>query len=137
MRGKCHPTQKGIGVFATAMAQPGYGRPESPVRTDRGTEYAAFTEVTRRLKSVDETDRLQFPQLAEALKLNQRLWAVLSEDLFDDRNALPVALRAQLASLGEFVRKHTHVVLSGKGSTDILIEINTAVMRGLREGGSR
>ena len=49
-----------------------------------------------------------------------------------DGNALPVALRAQLVCLAEFVRKHTLRVLGGQASIAPLVDINTAIMRGLR-----
>lgn len=106
------------------------------VRPPRAVEYEIFARVTHRLSAVDETDRAAFPALAAAASDNQRLWAVLAEDLMSDDNALPVALRAQLISLSEFVRKHTLRVLAGKASVAPLVEINTTIMRGLRGGGA-
>ena len=41
-------------------------------------------------------------------------------------------LRAQLISLAEFVRKHSLAVLGGRASVAPLIDINTAIMKGLR-----
>jgi flagellar protein FlaF len=49
-----------------------------------------------------------------------------------DSNRLPAALRAQLLSLAEFVRRHSMQVLGGRGSVAALIDINTSIMRGLR-----
>jgi flagellar biosynthesis activator protein FlaF len=49
-----------------------------------------------------------------------------------DGNALPVPLRAQLISLAEFVRQHSMRVLAGRASIAPLIDINTAIMKGLR-----
>jgi flagellar protein FlaF len=51
-----------------------------------------------------------------------------------DGNALPVELRAQLISLAEWVRRHSHAVLSGHDGVAPLIDINTSIMRGLRGG---
>jgi flagellar biosynthesis activator protein FlaF len=45
---------------------------------------------------------------------------------------LPVALRAQLISISEFVRKHSLEVLAGRASVAALIDINTSIMKGLR-----
>jgi flagellar protein FlaF len=104
----------------------------APVRTHRDTEYALFAKITHRMKSVDETDRAAFPQLAAAVFDNQRLWSVLADDLRSDANALPIPLRAQLLSLAEFVRKHSLHVLAGRASAAALIDINTSIMRGLR-----
>jgi flagellar protein FlaF len=103
-----------------------------PVRTERGTEYAIFARITHRLKTIDEADRSTFPALAHAVTDNQRLWSTLAEDLMSDRNLLPGALRAQLISLSEFVRRHSLSVLGGRASVAPLIDINTAIMKGLR-----
>lgn len=116
----------------TPTARTGYAQASTPIRTDRGTEYAVFAQATRRLSAVDETDRRQFPALAEAVVANQRLWAVLAEDLMGDGNRLPLPLRGQLLGLAEFVRRHSHQVLAGKASAAALVEINTAIMKGLR-----
>ncbi len=115
-----------------AQARSGYAAAARPIRTARGTEYAVFAQVTRRLKALDETDKSDFSSLAQAVIANQRLWGTLSEDLMQDSNALPVALRAQLISLGEFVRRHSLSVLGGRASIVPLIDINTSIMKGLR-----
>ena len=49
-----------------------------------------------------------------------------------DANRLPVPLRAQLISLAEFVRRHSLAVLGGRAEVGALIDINTAIMKGLR-----
>ena len=49
-----------------------------------------------------------------------------------DTNALPVPLRAQLVSLAKFVRRHSLAVLGGRASIAPLVDINTAIMKGLR-----
>jgi flagellar biosynthesis activator protein FlaF len=115
-------------------ARAGYAQATRPIRTDRGTEYAVFAQVTSRMKAVDETDKSEFPRLAEAVCDNQRLWAALAEDLMSDGNRLPLELRGQLISLAEFVRKHSLHVLAGRASIAPLIDINTSIMRGLRGG---
>jgi flagellar protein FlaF len=104
----------------------------APVRTARGTEYAIFARVTHGMKAVDESDRAAFPALARAVTDNQRLWSTLTDDLMSDNNLLPVPLRAQLIGLAEFVRRHSLAVLGGRASVAPLIDINTAIMKGLR-----
>ena len=111
------------------------GYKSAPVRTERGTEYAVFAQVTHSLKSIDETEKTEFPRIAAAVCDNQRLWSVLSEDLMQETNSLPVSLRAQLISLAEFVRQQSMLVLAGKASILPLIDINTSIMRGLRGEG--
>jgi flagellar protein FlaF len=111
---------------------PRSGYDATAVRTPRGTEYALFAQVTARLKALDEADRAGFPVLAAAVADNQRLWGALAEDLMSEANSLPVALRAQLISLAEFVRRHSLAVLGGRARVGALIDINTAIMKGLR-----
>jgi flagellar biosynthesis activator protein FlaF len=113
-------------------ARAGYASAARPIRTERGTEYAVFAQVTHRLKSVDEANRAAFPRLAEAVCDNQRLWGTLADDLMRDDNQLPAGLRAQLLSLAEFVRRHSLKVLAGRASVGSLVDINTSIMRGLR-----
>lgn len=53
-------------------------------------------------------------------------------------NGLPQDLRARLFYLYQFTEHHSGKVLADQGSVDVLIDINTAVMRGLRgETGDR
>ncbi len=99
------------------------------VRTGRDAEYAVFARVTHALRNANP-DR--YPELARAVTDNQRLWSALAEDLMSDGNQLPDQLRASLLSLAEFVRKHTMAVLAGQATVDALIDINTAIMKGLR-----
>jgi flagellar protein FlaF len=113
------------------QARDGYGV-AAPTRSARGSEYAVFAQVTRRLAAADEADRAAYPRLAEAVIDNQRLWGTLAEDLMLESNVLPVALRAQLISLAEFVRRHSLAVLRGQAKVAALVDINTAIMRGLR-----
>jgi flagellar protein FlaF len=113
-------------------ARSGYRAAATPIRTERDTEYQVFAQVTHRLKALDETDKSKFPQIAQAVFDNQRLWGILAEDLMEDGNALPIELRAQIISLAEFVRRHSLAVLGGRASVAALIDINTAIMKGLR-----
>jgi flagellar biosynthesis activator protein FlaF len=116
----------------TPHARTGYAQASTPIRTARGTEYALFTKITGRLTAVDETDKRQFPALADAVVGNQRLWGALAEDLMQEANQLPLALRGQLLSLAEFVRRHSMEVLAGRASIAPLVDVNTAIMKGLR-----
>ena len=75
-------------MYPNSPARSGYAA--AAVRTERGSEYAVFAQVTSRLKAVDETDRSAFPRLAKAVADNQLLWGTLAEDLMGDGNRLPV-----------------------------------------------
>ncbi|TPE52489.1 flagellar biosynthesis regulator FlaF [Amaricoccus solimangrovi] len=115
-----------------ARARSGYGAAAAPIRTDRGAEYAIFAKITHRLSEAEQSDKNAFPKLAAAVCDNQRLWGALRQDLMSEGNGLPIDLRARLIGLAEFVRGHSLKVLAGEGSLLPLIDINTAIMRGLR-----
>lgn len=118
---------------AVDRARLAYAGPSQPVRTARDAEYDVIARVTYRLKSA--ADGEHFPALAQAVHDNRRLWAALGEDVAEEGNALPPPLRAQLAYLSAFTRQHSSKVLEGSASPEVLIDINTAVMRGLRRDG--
>jgi flagellar protein FlaF len=48
---------------------------------------------------------------------------------------LPSQLRAQLFWLAEFTETHSRKVLAGQATVAPLLEVNTAVLRGLRNDG--
>ena len=121
-----------------APAGDAYGRTQTAARTPRGIEYEVFARTTRRLKAASARRHTDFPAFAEALGDNLKLWTVLGMDVADRDNGLPAPLRAQLFYLFEFTDQHSRKLLAGEDvSPDILVEINTSVMRGLRgEGGA-
>ena len=113
------------------QAKSAYGAEPGAVHTPRATEYRTFARITHRLKSAVATGR-DMPALAAAIHDNRRLWTILAADVADHANPLPPALRAQLVYLAEFTRVYSGQVLREGASPDPLIEINVAVMRGLR-----
>ena len=122
-------------MTALDLARTAYAMPGTPARTLRGIEYDVFARVTHRLKTSQTGGREDFPALASALHDNRQLWTVLAADVAEPGNALPAPLRAQLFYLYEFTDQHSRKILAGAGSVDVLIDINTAVMRGLRGEG--
>nr|WP_284040789.1 flagellar biosynthesis regulator FlaF [Phaeovulum sp. NW3] len=118
------------------MAKTAYAAPGVPTRTPRGTEYEIFARITHRLQTARDLGPLGFSALARAIYDNRRLWTALAADVADPENKLPAPLRARLFYLAEFTQSHSRQILSGKESVDILIEINTAIMRGLRQEGN-
>ena len=114
------------------LAQSLYAKPTRELGTARGIEYKAFSKVTARLASWnEETDN--FGSIAEALYENQLLWTVLGADVADQGNDLPEGLRAQLFYLTEFTNHQTRKIMAGEAKPKILVEINTSIMRGLRD----
>lgn len=122
-------------MYETALAEQSYASPTRSTASLRGIEYQAFARITRDLSAFRDGAAGQFAKLAEALNDNLRLWTILGTDVAREGNALPPELRSKLFYLFEFTHQHTRKVLKGEAQADILVEINTAVMRGLR--GSR
>lgn len=113
------------------QARTAYGGPSAATRTPRAIEYEAFARVTHRIRAAAARGRMGFPDLAAALHDNRRLWTLLAGMVADPENALPETLRAGLFNLATFTQRHSTAVLNGTASADVLVEINTAVMRGL------
>ncbi|MBB5515224.1 flagellar protein FlaF [Rubricella aquisinus] len=109
-----------------------YANPYSdptPHQNPRDVEYSAFARITAALKASKDGP---FAAIAEALHANRRLWDIIAGDVSQPENGLPKPLRAQLFYLSEFSRVHGAKVLKGEATVDALIDVNTAVMRGLR-----
>lgn len=115
------------------MARTAYAQSAAPIRTNQGTEYDAFARITRRIKEAADKGRVGFSALASAIHDNRRLWILLAADVADKNNQLPPQLRAQILYLAKFSLQHSTKVLNGSGKVDVLIDINTAIMRGLRQ----
>ena len=118
---------------ALQMAKTAYASNQAHIRTPRSTEYDAFARVTHDLKQAASRDGGDFSALARALHTNRQLWTMLAADVAEPGNALPSELRAQIFYLSEFTAGHSRKVLRGEESAEVLVEINTAVMRGLRQ----
>lgn len=125
---------------AQSRAYAAYGDARAAAKSPRQVEYLAFARITRSLSdAAAETDgaadaaKPDFPRLAAALHENLKLWTIVAADVATPGNALPEALRAQLFSLAEFTRAHTRRVLAREAGPAALIELNTAIMRGLRQ----
>lgn len=118
------------------MAKTAYSTPQATVRTPRSIEYELLARVTARLNTA-LVEKMPFAALVAALHDNRKLWRALAADLAEPGNALPQPLRAQLFYLAEFTRIHTGQVMKGAADTQVLIDINTAVMRGLCDVGSQ
>jgi flagellar protein FlaF len=119
-------------VNTTMMARSAYAASPNPARTPRGTEYEAFARITARLRAASLAGTPGFPALADALHENRRLWTILASDVAESGNGLSPDLRARIFYLAEFTLQHTSRVLAGDGDAAILVDINTAIMGGLR-----
>ena len=123
-------------MISTSLAQSAYASAATPVRTDRGTEYAAFQTVTAKLNRA-RRPTASMAERAEALHENRQLWTILASDLADPGKQLPQTLRAQLFYLAEFSLLQSRKALDDVAALDGLVDINTSVMRGLAgQGGT-
>jgi flagellar protein FlaF len=122
-------------IAQTAAAQAAYARPEAPQRNYRALEYDLLARATKSL-TLARSDEASYAQLLGALDENLRLWSTLAADVAEPENSLPQKLRAQLFYLYEFTAGHSRAVRDKGASVEVLIDINTAVMRGLRGQGA-
>jgi flagellar protein FlaF len=123
-------------VTATSLAaRSGYARPEAPQKTPRALEYDLLARSTQRLGAAWANRKTDYPALMQALDENQRVWTTLAVDVADAANGLPTKLRAQLFYLYEFTAEHSRAVRDNSATVEVLVDINTAVMRGLRGDG--
>lgn len=113
-------------------ARAAYGRFDAPARTPRSVEYDLLARVTQKLSSAWSNRKEDFPSFVTALNDNNRLWSTFAADVAEPENGLPAPLRAQLFYLYQFTEAHSRAVLDNRGSVEVLVDINTAVMRGLR-----
>lgn len=113
----------------------GYPSTDATLRPMRSIEYDALARATKMMSAAWPRRKENFPALAAALSENLALWSTLAADVAGSGNGLPAQLRAQLFYLYEFSEKHTRTVLDGRAGIDVLVDINMAVMRGLRGQG--
>lgn len=116
---------------ALDSARTAYTNVTSAAKTPRSVEYEAVVQVTRRLQNALRDDAT-FPELAAALHENRRLWTFVAAAVADPANELPADLRARMLYLSEFTMHHSRKVLDRSESAEPLIEVNMAIMRGLR-----
>lgn len=122
---------------AQSMAQRAYAQSAAPTKTDRRAEYETIARATHELKAAAEKGASDFPGLAGALHNNNRLWTILAADVASRDNPLPKDLKARIFFLSEFTKRHSAQVLAKKATVIPLLEINTAILRGLRNGSAR
>ena len=112
-----------------------YAQPAAPTRTPRAAEYEVIARITQRLSTTSARRQDDYPAFVEALARNEQLWSTLAVDVAEAGNGLPQALRAQLFYLYQFTVEHSRKSRHGTGNPEVLVEINTAVLRGLRGEG--
>lgn len=74
--------------------------------------------------------------LIHAMHENRTLWNALAVDVASSENELPEDLRARIFYLAEFVTHHTRRVLQEKATAVALLEVNVAILGGLKNEGT-
>lgn len=125
----------------TELAQNAYGGANRrSISTPRDIEYNAFVYVTALMTEARDmtegSEIARFARRAEAMHQNVRLWAALAADCGTPGNKLPPQLRNNIIDLATFARIHMGRVIDGKDTIDALIDVNIAVMKGLKGGES-
>ncbi|MEP4249643.1 flagellar biosynthesis regulator FlaF [Tateyamaria sp.] len=120
---------------ATTQALRGYAEHSVTTRSDRRSEYEVIARVTQELRDKAVRSRSNFPAFAEALHTNRKLWTALVVDVADDANPFPKELKARIAYLAKFTNHQTRRILKDKASVMPLLEINMALLRGLKKEG--
>ena len=124
-------SRKGQDVNASNLAKSAYSTASQTVRTTRSAEYEVFAKVTSALKRAKSA-----PEKIRAISDNRQLWIALATDVASDGNELPSAIRANIFYLSEFVTHHSRRLTKSDGDLSALIDVNTAIMAGLRKKAS-
>lgn len=119
---------------ASARAQEAYSPALAPIRSHRRIEYDVLARITFRLKKAVEEGK--FGALVEALHENRNIWRAFAIDVADPQNELPKDLRARIFYLAEFTDWHTSKVIRREDNAVPLLEVNTAILRGLKPTGA-
>ncbi len=115
------------------LARQHYTNSQRELASDKAIEIHIFSSITSRMRAINMEEIGAMSKLAEALNDNVKLWNILMIDLTRPENPLPHSLKTSIIELAEFTQKHTFKVLSGSANHDVLIDINTAIINGLRE----
>jgi flagellar protein FlaF len=115
-----------------AQAANGYQATQLQSHSARSIEVKLFAEITAGLVRARRAGKPGFHELVAALHRNRTLWDALLADLAHEGNGLPDPLKAELIRLGHFVRQCTARVLKWEEDVEILIDVNNAILAGLR-----
>lgn len=120
---------------AIEQARQAYAPTQIATRTNRAVEAQLFGQITARLRQSLADQPSDFSVLAAAINDNRRMWTALAASVADNDNDLPADLRAKIFYLAEFTDHHSQQVLRKKATVQALVDINTAILRGLNGQG--
>lgn len=113
-------------------AKNGYLQNMTSTKSARRMEYEVVARVTHRLRDAANNARRDYPGYVAALEDNRQLWQIFALEVIDKDNPLPEDLKARIFYLAEFSNLHTKKILREKVSALPLLEINMAILRGLK-----
>ena len=116
------------------QARRGYAPTEVAIQTPRSIEAKLMSQVTFQLQRHQDGET-PFSDLVAAVHRNREMWTTLAGDVADPDNELSQTLRAQIFYLAEFTMAHSQKVLREEASVAPLVDINTAILRGLNGTG--
>ena len=119
-------------MLESSLAQNGYKTSAQSISSDRGLEYQVFSQVTRDLANARVGAHDYHAKVATALNKNMKLWTILAGEVASEANKLPAQLRSGIFYLAEFTRNQTTKIYAGEATPQALVEVNTMIMRGLR-----
>jgi len=119
--------------MSTALAAArAYSKNSEQTKSNRDLEYDVFLSITREMKHLQAQTTPAFAKLVDTLNKNERLWTEIGVQVADNDNALPSDLRARLFYMTRFVSHQTSKVLKGDADLESLVDVNIAVLRGLK-----
>ena len=113
-------------------AQDAYATTAREAGTPRLSEFNLIADITRRLRAAEMKREEDHTTFVRAVFDNRKLWTALLSDLAQPGNGLPADIKARSAYLAEFTFHQSSLVLRQKASVAPLVEINTAILRGLQ-----
>ncbi len=121
---------------AQLKAKNAYAAANAQINTPKSYEYKIIARVTREIIEAARKGKDGFPALLEAVELNRKLWRILEQDLVSDDNHLPASTKENLVYLAEFTRQYTPKIIRREAGVQPILEVNTAILRGLRGGAT-
>ena len=119
-------------MTAFSAAESGYRQHMRSTQSERRTEYEVVARITHRLREAARNKKKDFPGFVAALEENRKLWQAFAVDVLDKKTPLPAELKARIFYLSEFTDTQTRKILRKKASVLPLLEVNMAVLRGLK-----
>ena len=119
--------KKSIDAYKTAQIN-------APIKQNE-LEARALIKTASLLNVIKENWEEKKDDLDDALNMNRRLWTILTGNINDADNPLPVEIKQNVANLAYFIFKRTIDIMANPRpeALEIMININLNIARGLFE----